>query len=79
MVQFLIETVRVCLLGGTIGVLLGFGLAQLIAEYADWATAFSPLSVPIALGTSVAIGLVFGIIPARRAAQLHPVQALRFE
>ena len=79
LIQFLIETVLVCLLGGTIGVLLGFGMAQLIAEFAGWATAFSPLSVPIALGTSVVIGVVFGIIPARRAAQLHPVQALRFE
>ena len=79
LIQFLIEAVLVCLLGGTIGVLLGFGLAQLIAEFAEWATAFSPLSVPIALGTSVVIGVVFGIIPARRAAQLHPVQALRFE
>ena len=79
LIQFLIEAVLVCLLGGTIGVLLGFGLAQLIAEFAEWATAFSPLSVPIALGTSVMVGVVFGIIPARRAAQLHPVQALRAE
>ncbi len=79
MVQFLIEAVLICLVGGAIGAVLGFGIAQIIARFADWATAFSPSSVPIALGTAVVVGLVFGIIPARRAAALHPVQALRAE
>ena len=79
MVQFLIEAVLICLVGGAIGALLGFGIAQVIAQFADWATAFSPASLPIALGTAAFVGLVFGIIPARRAAALHPVQALRAE
>lgn len=79
LIQFLIETVLICLVGGAIGVLLGFGMAQLIAHYAKWATAFSWVSVLIAFGTSAMVGLIFGLFPARRAAQLDPVQALRFE
>ena len=77
--QFLIETVLICLVGGAIGVLLGFGIAKLIAYYANWATAFSLVSVIIAFGASALVGLIFGLFPARRAVQLDPVQALRFE
>ncbi len=79
LIQFLIETVLICLVGGAIGVLLGFGMAQFIAYYAKWATEFSWVSVFIAFGTSAMVGLIFGLFPARRAAQLDPVQALRFE
>ncbi len=77
--QFLIETVLVCLAGGTIGILLGFGMAKTITLYANWETGFTLTSVLIAFGTSATVGLVFGLFPARRAAQLDPVQALRFE
>src|SRR5262249_48053568 len=77
--QFLIETVLICLTGGTLGILLGFGLAHAITLYASWETGFSLASVLIAFGTSVVVGLLFGLCPARRAAQLAPVQALRFE
>ncbi len=77
--QFLIETVLICLGGGTIGILLGFGMAQVNNLYAKWETAFSLVSVLIAFGTSASVGLLFGLFPARRAAQLNPVQALRFE
>lgn len=77
--QFLIETVLVSLVGGAIGILLGIGLAQAITQYAGWATGFSPVSVLIAFGTSASVGFIFGLFPARRAAELDPVQALRFE
>ena len=77
--QFLIETVLICLAGGTIGILLGFGMAQVITLSARWETGFSLASVLIAFGTSASVGLLFGLSPARRAAQLDPVQALRFE
>jgi len=77
--QFLVETVLICLTGGAMGILLGFGLAHLIALYARWETAFSFGSVLIAFGTAALVGLVFGLFPARRAAQLDPVQALRAE
>ncbi len=77
--QFLVETVLICMVGGAIGIVLGFGLAQVISLYASWTTAFSYLSVLIAFGTSALVGLLFGLFPARRAAQLNPVQALRLE
>jgi putative ABC transport system permease protein len=78
-VQFIIETVLICLAGGVIGILLGYGMAKAITLYAGWETGFSLASVLIAFGTSASVGLLFGLFPARRAAQLHPVQALRFE
>jgi putative ABC transport system permease protein len=77
--QFLVETVFICLAGGVIGILLGFGMANVVTLYAGWQTGFSMASVLIAFGTSASVGLIFGLFPARRAAQLNPVQALRFE
>jgi putative ABC transport system permease protein len=79
MMQFVIETVIICLAGGTIGILLGFGMAKVITLYAGWETGFSLSGVLIAFGTSASAGLLFGLFPARRAAQLDPVHALRFE
>jgi putative ABC transport system permease protein len=79
LVQFIIETVLICLAGGVLGILLGFGLARAITLYAGWETGFSLVSVLIAFGTAASVGLLFGLFPARRAAQLDPVQALRFE
>jgi putative ABC transport system permease protein len=77
--QFVIETVLICLAGGVIGVLLGLGMAKVITLYAGWETAFSLTGILVAFGTSASVGLLFGLFPARRAAQLDPVQALRFE
>ena len=77
--QFLVETVLICVTGGFIGILVGFGIAKVITFYADWQTGFSLASVVIAFGTSASVGLLFGLFPARRAAQMDPVQALRFE
>ena len=77
--QFLIETVLVCLPGGVIGVVVGVGMAKVITYYAGWTTGFALTSVVVALGMAAAVGLVFGLFPARRAAQLDPVQALRSE
>jgi ABC-type antimicrobial peptide transport system permease subunit len=77
--QFLIETVLICLTGGAIGIILGFGMAKSITLYARWETSFSLASVLIAFSTSATVGLLFGLFPARRAAQLDPMQTLRFE
>jgi putative ABC transport system permease protein len=77
--QFLIETVLVCLAGGVIGIVLGFAMARIVTFYAGWDTAFSVGGILVAFGTATAVGVIFGLFPARRAAELNPVQALRFE
>jgi putative ABC transport system permease protein len=77
LLQFLIEAVLVCFAGGLLGILLGFVMAAAITFYAGWATGFSPVSVLLAFGTTAMVGLFFGLFPARRAAELDPVRALR--
>ena len=77
--QFLIEAVVLCLLGGAIGVALGTGGAELMNRTFNWTTKVAPQSIGLAFGFSAAVGLVFGVWPARRAATLDPIQALRYE
>jgi putative ABC transport system permease protein len=77
--QFLIETTIISLAGGIIGVLVGVGLSQLIGFFAGWSTIVTTTSIVLAFLVSVAIGLVFGLYPAVRAAGLDPVAALHYE
>jgi putative ABC transport system permease protein len=77
LLQFLTESVLVCLSGGLIGVFLGFAMARIITLYAEWETAFSLAGVVAAFGTAAFVGIVFGLFPAGRAAKLDPVEALR--
>ena len=77
--QFLLEALTLCLVGGLLGIALGFGASKLLAELANWNTAVSGNAVAMAVFFSVAIGLIFGIWPARRAASLNPIDALRYE
>jgi putative ABC transport system permease protein len=77
--QFLFEAVAVSLAGGAIGVGLGYGAAQLLARFGQWQTIVPPYAIALALGVSFVIGIAFGVGPARRAARLDPVEALRFE
>ena len=77
--QFLIETTIISLAGGVMGVLLGVGLSQLIGYLAGWSTIITTWSVVLAFFVSVAIGLIFGLYPAARAAGLDPVKALHYE
>jgi len=79
MLQFLIEAVTLSLLGGVIGVLLGFGASQSVALFFDFKAIVSPGSVVLAFSVSVAIGVFFGFYPARKAASLDPIDALRYE
>jgi putative ABC transport system permease protein len=79
MTQFLVETVLVCLVGGFLGIVVGLVLAKGITVFAGWQTGFSPVSVVLAFGTAGTIGVLFGMVPARRAAKLDPVTAIRFE
>lgn len=77
--QFLIEAVLLSTLGGVMGVLLGVGASQLVAHYMGWPILVSSLSVIIAVSFSATVGVFFGFYPARKAAQLDPIEALRYE
>jgi len=77
--QFLIEAVILCLLGGLVGIALGFGIALAVAEVTPLPARVSVGSVILGFGVSTLVGLVFGIWPALRAARLDPVEALRYE
>jgi putative ABC transport system permease protein len=77
--QFLIETTIISLAGGVAGVLAGVGLSQLVGYLAGWSTIVTTWSIALAFLVSVAIGLIFGLYPAVRAARLDPVRALHYE
>jgi len=79
MFQFLVESLVLCLVGGAIGVGLGSWITGVLAKNNGWNALISPESVMIAFGTSAAIGLIFGLWPAYRAARLDPIIALRYE
>jgi putative ABC transport system permease protein len=77
--QFLVEAVTLSLIGGLIGVALGVGGALAVAELAGWRVVISPEAVVLAVAFAFVIGVFFGFYPARKAARLNPVEALRFE
>ncbi len=77
--QFLIEAVVLCLLGGFLGIVLGGGVATWLSAAFQWNTQISSTSILLAFGFSALIGVLFGVWPARRAARLDPIIALRYE
>ena len=77
--QFLVESVVMSILGGIVGLLAGYGGSMLLGHITGWATVVPPSAVLIAVGFSAAVGVFFGYYPARRAAALNPIQALRYE
>jgi putative ABC transport system permease protein len=79
LMQFLIEALTLCLLGGILGILLGVGTSILLSKVMQWNTLISPMAVAIAFLFSAAVGLFFGLWPARRASRLDPIVALRYE
>ena len=79
LLQFLVESMTLCLIGGLLGLGLGAGAAHLANELAGWQTVVTPASVIMAFAFSAGVGLFFGIWPARRAAGLDPIDALRYE
>jgi len=79
LLQFLIEAVVIGVIGGATGIVLGIGSSYIISSLAGWNTVITPLPIIGAFGFSVAIGLFFGLYPARKAALLNPIDALRYE
>lgn len=77
--QFLIESVVVSVLGGGIGILIGLGISRIVSKMGGWETIVSVNSILLAFGFSVAIGVFFGYYPANKAANLNPIDALRYE
>ena len=79
MVQFLIESIVMTFTGGVAGVLFGSGIAFLLSVGAGWTVKVSLFSVLLATGFSIAVGMVFGLWPAKQASRLDPIEALRYE
>jgi putative ABC transport system permease protein len=77
--QFLVEALTLSLLGGLIGIAVGLGASALIGQLAGWGFAFNPATLVAAVLFSLLVGVVFGVWPARQAARLDPISALRYE
>jgi putative ABC transport system permease protein len=79
LLQFLVEAVALSLLGGGVGIALGFGIAEGMARWMSWPAKVPPDAVAMAFGFAAATGIFFGFYPAQKAARLDPIDALRFE
>lgn len=77
--QFLIESLLLSFLGGFVGVILGLGGSGLVAKLGGWPTVVSPNAILLAFSFAAIVGMFFGIYPARKAASLDPIDALRYE
>ncbi len=77
--QFLIEALVLSLIGGIIGIFFGAATSKVISGFAEWPTFITPFSIILSFGFSILIGIFFGFYPARKAAMLNPIDALRYE
>jgi putative ABC transport system permease protein len=79
LLQFLVEAVVLSLVGGCVGIAIGFGVSQGITKWVEWPTSVSSNAVAVAFGFAAFTGVFFGFYPARKAAGLDPIDALRYE
>jgi putative ABC transport system permease protein len=79
LLQFLVEALALSLIGGGIGIALGFGLAEGMQRWMSWPAKVPPNAVGMAFGFAAGVGVFFGFYPAQKAARLNPIEALRFE
>jgi putative ABC transport system permease protein len=77
--QFLVESVVMGIAGGLVGLIIGVAGAKILGHFTGWETAISPVMMLISVGFSGAVGVFFGFYPARKAAALNPIEALRYE
>jgi putative ABC transport system permease protein len=79
LLQFLIEAITLSIIGGAAGIATGMGMSKLVAAKMQWPTLISTSSIAIAFLFSAGVGVFFGFYPARKASQLDPIDALRYE
>jgi len=79
MFQFLTEAILVCFIGGLLGILVGIGGGLLTSSIADWRVVFTVTPIIVAFGCAFLTGIIFGYLPARKASQLDPIEALARE
>jgi putative ABC transport system permease protein len=79
LLQFILEATSLSLAGGLIGTVIGVAGGGILSRVTGWPTAISPLAILVAFGVAAAVGIFFGAYPARRAARLDPIVALRAE
>ena len=79
LLQFLVEAIVLSLMGGVIGLILGVMTGQMVETFTSWSVSISAASIFVSMGFAAAIGIFFGFYPARKAAGLNPIEALRYE